>query len=566
MQLEFVIGVTGHRDLLPQHTDRYQQQVEQFLSSIVTSHPGLTIRVLTGLAEGADSLVADSVLKLAGQYPNLALTAILPMTNEEYEKDFSAESLQKYRHYCEQIRANNWQIVALPDHQDRNQCYANLSHYLNSKSDLLLAMWNGNSEPEKGGTAYTVKLATDEFFQAECLQEVEGLPDSEADELLTNILDKDRSFIYWIPVERLKAQAPQLPDSPGFIENLESGVTKSSPAYEAHLRALNEFQQDVNDKGKFTNYPPCEMQSPDSDQQDNRLRDYFSTFDALANYWQTRVKTAYNKTVWLTLFISCTFLIYAKLTPSLVVLGTHLVLFIFAFIWFVYRKPNQLKEKYTLYRALSESLRVEYLYYNAGLLHPLGFGSVANSIHHPGNDKINLLRAIIRQSWITGCHTQSNTKIPLANALLSEQLNYFKRAKTKLHKSHERNERFVFITILLPFLALCSFFIPELYQYYKATHLWLTDVKTWLVFFCALLPILGAVIELHAHHNSVNELQNQYSRQIHTLQNAMAHLQHHRSTGTSPGFYRLVGKILSAEHQMWLKTTSEKQVTTAHGG
>ena len=78
--LEFVIGVSRHRDTLPKDEIELKKHVTEVLVEVKNRFTDLPCRVVTGLAEGADTLVTEVALDLG-----MMVTAVLPMPKEEYE-------------------------------------------------------------------------------------------------------------------------------------------------------------------------------------------------------------------------------------------------------------------------------------------------------------------------------------------------------------------------------------------------------------------------------------------------------------------------------------------------
>ncbi len=61
---EFVIGVTGHRDAIPAHVPAIKTIVRDALSGLVRRFKFTPIRIVTGLAEGADTIVTEVALEM----------------------------------------------------------------------------------------------------------------------------------------------------------------------------------------------------------------------------------------------------------------------------------------------------------------------------------------------------------------------------------------------------------------------------------------------------------------------------------------------------------------------
>lgn len=75
-----IVGVTAHRDLVPEEVPALEAAVDAFLKRMKGLHADLPVAVMSGLAEGGDRLVARRALALG-----LPLVAPLPL--EEYRRD-----------------------------------------------------------------------------------------------------------------------------------------------------------------------------------------------------------------------------------------------------------------------------------------------------------------------------------------------------------------------------------------------------------------------------------------------------------------------------------------------
>ena len=85
--ISFRIGVTGHRDILPEDVEGARHKSRELLSTIKSSMPATRITVISGLAEGADRIFAEAALDL-----NMSVEAVLPMPLEYYKNDFDEAS------------------------------------------------------------------------------------------------------------------------------------------------------------------------------------------------------------------------------------------------------------------------------------------------------------------------------------------------------------------------------------------------------------------------------------------------------------------------------------------
>ena len=162
------IGVTGHRTL--SNTGLLTEAVEDILATryleafIPDSRRALqdmkavpVFSVISPLAEGADRLVADIVLKLNGQ-----LEALLPMPREEYEKDFSAIASRKEfaylldRAYRVEVTGCN---AVIGEAGNRQKAYRRAGEEVVNRCNILVALWDEKKPKSQCGTGAIVALA-----------------------------------------------------------------------------------------------------------------------------------------------------------------------------------------------------------------------------------------------------------------------------------------------------------------------------------------------------------------------------------------------------------------------
>jgi hypothetical protein len=149
------IGVTGHRILA--EPDRLIRGIEEALRRIQAGYPGRRLAVLSSLAEGADRLVAEAVLRT----PKSRLVVVLPFPEEEYVADFGAEGSPSWVHYDSLMRRAA-EVVRLPRRATRDEGYEQGGHYVVERCDVLLAVWDGQEAQGQGGTGEIVARAREQ--------------------------------------------------------------------------------------------------------------------------------------------------------------------------------------------------------------------------------------------------------------------------------------------------------------------------------------------------------------------------------------------------------------------
>lgn len=161
------VGVVGHRSL--EHQAVLRATVQCVLDDIVNihgcggqSHPHLCC--LSSLAEGADRLVAEEVLKR----PGACLKVVLPLTVRDYLEDFATdESRRQFHALLERdpapvmLSRENLSDVCAP--QDllkvRRQAYARAGRCVVDACTVLLGIWDGQPARGIGGTAQSIEHA-----------------------------------------------------------------------------------------------------------------------------------------------------------------------------------------------------------------------------------------------------------------------------------------------------------------------------------------------------------------------------------------------------------------------
>ena len=156
-RIPIVVGVTGHRTIREAERAALLDSVKAELAGLQARCPSSPIRLLTSLAEGGDQLCAEAAAALG-----IPLIAALPMSADEFERDFSPEALERFRAFC----AKAEQVFTVPyteaagDGISRDFLYRQAGIYISAHSHLLLALWDGGPGTEAAcGTAEAVDFS-----------------------------------------------------------------------------------------------------------------------------------------------------------------------------------------------------------------------------------------------------------------------------------------------------------------------------------------------------------------------------------------------------------------------
>lgn len=146
-----VVAVTGHRHLPAEDLSVIEDAVFEAMIRLQRRSPHSPCRLLTGLAEGADSIAARCALELGWQ-----VHAVIPESLQNHASSISSEEARDVFH-CLLKRCSS--VTLLPVSTDSpDQKYLDVAAYLCQQGQWLIAVWDGNAAEGPGGTADVVRL------------------------------------------------------------------------------------------------------------------------------------------------------------------------------------------------------------------------------------------------------------------------------------------------------------------------------------------------------------------------------------------------------------------------
>jgi hypothetical protein len=457
--LTFVVGITGHRDIPKPLWPLIREHVSAQLQQIKGNFSSLPVEIVCGLAEGADTLVAEVALELG-----MAVRAVLPMPISVYEDDFSEDGLVAFRKLI-----NTDQVVVEelplsdPSNLDRDSQYLMLKDYLVRRSNVLMALWDGVATQLPGGTSdVTLSYLTGSSGSPGCIAILVDFPKKVSDR--------------WVGFER-------------YASERFSNAAESIVSYDFFV-------------------PEDAKLSPSFE----RLNAEFVRADQLAIANQTRSDLLFKSFGLMAGSMGLFFLIYAKLSSSKVYLIAYLVLFACGYVLFRVSHNRAWFSKHLAYRAFAETIRIRYF------LELAGRGQSTSIEDRLKLMKVNRFNGL---EWLYDA-AKSVEPLPSARIFgrniasvskrwVEDQSAYFKKKVHQLHHEHERLElikRLLFLGSFFGTLALV-FFKKDLYH----LNIMGFDGKTLLVFLRGLLPLWLALWELYQGKMAVRELAWQYSNQ-----------------------------------------------------
>jgi hypothetical protein len=359
------IGVTGHRDIPLQDIAKLEIAIDDELSKLQQRYPHSTINILSGLAEGADQLVARVALNR-----KLNVIAVLPFVISEYEKDFrNDKSLTEFRRLLEQC--GEVKICHTQENANRNEGYSVLGRTLVSCSDIILALWDGIIDTHgglgktsvlPGGTADVVKMC------------VEGLIDDSS--LLFS--KPNKTHCKWLVTNRIRHAT--LPASIESAKRIGTWMPLSIPGnqeaalLEDILTKTERFNLDAQsisqeDKDKSVAYMLGSLEKKETLQPIAKLIEVYSVADCLAQARQKQRLNSLKSITILSFFAIIAQQVYVGLHATLSWFVIHIVLV--AVVIGIYRLffvgTSSKEEQFVEWRVFAEDLRVQIFWHIAGI-------------------------------------------------------------------------------------------------------------------------------------------------------------------------------------------------------
>lgn len=448
-----VVAVTGHRDLVPAETPGIRERVRSFLRTLDDGHVPGGVRVMSGLAEGADRLVADIALQLG-----IPVVATLPMPAELYLDDFETPAS---RAEFERLRAAAAEVFELPvaigssrdalgrGNPGRARQYAQLGVFLSAHCHILLALWDGKRTDLLGGTGEVVRFHHDDVMTG-------YTPRAAASRLI--LADDESDLVYHVVSSRDRADGGPADglaslETWWYTTDENEPRTREMPArYREVFALMRDFSREAEahrEKITAESWPLAE------DTGDNVVppgaRDIehgFRIADWLAMHYQKRRLVALRATHLLALLMGVMYVTYSDVLPRRIFIVAFVAFFVIAALVHRLAARSEWHRKYLDYRTLAEGLRVQFYWAVAGVTS----GTVSKFVHdnflQMRDPDLGWIRNVMR---VTGTRSDiaANTDPRALQYTIREwigaedsgQLGYFGRKARERRRRHRWTER-----------------------------------------------------------------------------------------------------------------------------
>jgi hypothetical protein len=559
-----VVAVSGHRDLLPAEMPHLRRRVSEFLCELRDTCPDRIVAVMSGLAEGADRLVAEQALQLG-----MPLTVLLPMPAELYVQDFaSAGSRAEFDRLCAAavdvfelpITPGNTPASIAAEGADRSRQYAQLGVFMCAHCHVLLALWDGKPSDHVGGTAQVVRFHHDDVMPGYTPKAASSrlvLTDDESDLVYHVVCSRDRP-------DGAPAEGLQPLDVSWFTTDDRQPRVREMPNRHRQVFArTNEFSRDAVanaaaiDAGKHPLLAPEYAQSMPAGLRD--IDQVFCAADWLAVYFQKRVHLALRATHVCVLLMGVAYVSYTDMSADRWLLFVLLGLMVLASGVNLLARRSDWHRKYLDYRTLAEGLRVQFYWAAAGVTS----GSVSKFAHdnflQMQDPDLGWIRNVMRVAG-TECDIRpkqdpEGVRFAIREWLgdaASGQLGYFSRkGGERLRKRHDtqRLGRFGLwgSAATLFVLLFVGAGIPE-------------AVRSPLVFGMGLVLLAVGVRQSYAQRTAESELIKQYEFVHRIFHNACRRIDVAEDDAERRRILKLLGDAALEDHAEWILMHRERSI------
>lgn len=553
VRVPIVLGVTGHRDLQSEDAEILRATLRHFFEQLQRDCPKSPFKLISGLAEGADRLVAEVALEIG-----FGLLAALPMPQEDYEQDFdSQQSLERFR----DLAAKAESCFVVPHDSDlanveprRDLKYLALGRYIARHSQIVIALWDGVSEQIAadgskqvltGGTADVVRLCRSGLLSDDPNQIV--LPE-----------------VTWIEHLWVRRQGKALPhgdvgqwardinvgDTSGYEQSKKriSAVLSSIDKFNAYARNLPPAQTQQSYNWLLGRNPPQEvitcLATPLA---------CFAAADAAAGERQAERAKAIK---WISALAVVSIIcqqVYSGPDMRWGWLAAHIALAMLAFIEYTryFTRDNPREQQYLDWRSLAEALRVQVFWLASGVR-----SSVADHYLSGDRDELDWIRQAARNTTI-GVSPVFEQKLVewTRDAWLESQRAYFQK---KSPENRIKVQQFSSLTTATFFLAL----VVTVSTF--AAHLMDVPDPILNIFVLAsgIFFLGSAVLKTYAEQMAFEEQMNRYHAMGETYKTALTKFDDHLSQNDfdrARGVLLLIGKEALTENAGWLRLHRQRK-------
>ncbi len=556
VRVPIILGVTGHRDLPSEDVENLRGAVRKRFEELKSNCPNSPFKLISGLAEGADRLVAEVALECG-----FGLLAALPMAQADYEQDFeSPQSLDHFR----LLVAKAESCFVVPQDADlagaepsRDLSYLALGRYIARHSQIVIALWDGVSEQIladgtrkilTGGTADVVRLCRSGLFSEDSSQIV--LPEVTCLEHL------------WVRREGRTLPGGEVGHWARDMDAGSGDNAQSNVRIAAVLSSIDKFNAYAGDLA-----PTQTQQSRDWLLGKNSPQEVtaclasplgsFSAADAAAGQRQVERSQAIKWISGLAVVSIFCQQVYSGPDMRWGWLAAHVALAMLAFFAYMhyFTRNNPREQQYLDWRSLAEALRVQVFWLAAGVR-----SSVADHYLSGDRDELDWIRQAARNTTV-GVSPIFDQKMVdwVRDAWLESQRGYFQKKSPENGNRVRQFSKLTNACFVLALVITVSTLVAHLMDVPD-------PVLNMFVLASGICFLGSAVLKTYAEQMAFEEQMNRYHAMAETYKTALARFDGHvaqKDIDRARGVLLLIGKEALTENAGWLRLHRQRQFEVA---
>jgi len=565
------VSVTGHRDLDPNQEAALGRVAREAIESLATRCRPASIELLTGMADGADQLIARIAVEL-----DCNVHVVLPKPVDVYRAELSEDGVGQ----LDQLIARPGVAVStIVDGQrtdvrdpDPAGAYHRLGTYLARSAHVMIALWDGRFERKSGGTLDVLTMYLDRAYGPEFQS---ALPSSiDVDD---PSVDLPGPTAIWIETSRVVNPSDDPPTMRFLVASGVPGVWRTSEDIPPGLtRMLDDLAVATDVLAHESRYAPAyplldHLPSEIEPARRTALEEIQGAYmaaDRMAVTQQSRSNWSFVTAALIAAAMSFAFLWFAKIDDHLGWLYAYLALFVVGYGVFRASRSRHWLIHHLSFRLLAETLRVRFFTTMLGIAELVdvrrmlaltgvasfpGFGwaaeadriGVPTTQHRPPAHAAQM--SLVRAAWV------------------DDQAGYFERKVAQLHTRHERLEVIQRLLYVLSFITVVVIiaFGADLKTVYVPGHV---SMKTALVFLMGLLPLWLTLWELHQGRMATRELLWQFRNQAAIFRGASVRLGLTDNEDDASKIYIELAERSLFETYLWTIHRFHREFTPPSGG
>lgn len=560
------IGVTGHRDLDADDEPRLREQVRDFLLRLRQTFPGLPLRVICGLAEGADRLVAEQALALD-------VPVLVPRFTDAKDSDESETETGQSRRFqslLERCRSLDLSHSTNPLRSSREAGSTDAGHerdarlgvFISSHCQILLALWDGQTAQSPGETGDIVEFHLNERMPA--LNWSAPMP--------AQLAEDSNDLIYHLPCRRRGLDRLDASAAPRWLL-AEDELPGDQPIPEEYRRVFSHMQTYNADLLRHAGSIAADAhgffseQNADlrTDRQMQHLDVAYRQSDWLAVHYQRQVRRGLLAIHLMAILMGAAFIAYDNVLDEPWFLGLFLLAFVVGWLWYVAGRRRDWHRKYLDYRTLAEGLRVQMYWHLARVETDSDILFAYDAFLRNQDAELGWIRHVMRDAALVqdrrhsrDPHWLSWTIADWVGDETSGQLGYY------LRKCHQCELHYG-LTQRLGLLALISGVMVAALLLLLSSRL-PGPVATGMLVLVGLLPLIAGVRESYSNKKADKELIKQYRHMGGIFRRARRQLDAAKSDDERRRVLRALGDACLEEHTEWLRIHRDRPLEQSQLG